>query len=58
MPLDRRRYTQQTVSGAAIPILKKFFLTLTLGRLPQKFWVLAANITHEFILGQDILRIQ
>jgi hypothetical protein len=51
-----QRFTLQTVSGEALPILKEVFLTLTLGRRPLKIWVFVTNITNEFILGLDILR--
>jgi hypothetical protein len=40
-----QRYTLQTVSGEALPVLKEVFLTLTL-----KIWVFVTNITNEFIL--------
>jgi hypothetical protein len=49
-----QRFTLQTVSGEAFPILKEVFLTLILGRRPLKIWVFVADIT-EFILGLDIM---
>jgi hypothetical protein len=51
-----QRFTLQTVSGEALPIIKEVFLTLTLGQRPLKIWVFVADITNEFILGLDILR--
>jgi hypothetical protein len=51
-----QRFTLQTVSGEALPILKEVFLTLTLGRRPLKIWVFVADISNEFILGLGILR--
>jgi hypothetical protein len=53
--LNDNRYTLQTVSGEALPILKEVFLTLTLGQRPLKIWIFITNITNEFILGLDIL---
>jgi hypothetical protein len=50
-----QRYTLQTISGEALPILKDVFLTVTLGQHPLKIWVFVASITNEFNLGLDIL---
>jgi hypothetical protein len=50
-----QRFSLQTVSGEALPILKEVFLTLILGRRPLKIWVFVADITNENILGLDIL---
>jgi hypothetical protein len=49
-------YTLQMVYGEALPILKEFFLTLTLVRHAMKIKVFVANITNKFILRQGILR--
>jgi hypothetical protein len=46
----------QTVSGEALPIMKKVSLTLTLGRRPLKISVFVADITDELILGLEVLR--
>jgi hypothetical protein len=43
------------VSGEALPILNKVFLTLNLGWCPLNIWGFVADITNEFILGLDIL---
>jgi hypothetical protein len=51
-----QRFSLQTASGEALPILKEVFLTLTLGRRPLKIWVFVAYMTNEFIMGLDILR--
>jgi hypothetical protein len=45
----------QTVSGRVLPIFKEVFLTLTLGRRPQKMLLFFGIITDEVILGLDIL---
>jgi hypothetical protein len=50
-----QRYTFQTVSVKALPILKEVPLTMTIGRRPVKICVFVANITKTFILGLDIL---
>jgi hypothetical protein len=46
----------QTVSGEALPIMKKVSLTLTLGQRPLNISVFVADITDELILGLDVLR--
>jgi hypothetical protein len=50
-----QHYTIQSGAGEGFSILKEDFLTLTLGRRPQKNWVFVACITNEVILGLDIL---
>jgi hypothetical protein len=47
----------QTAFGEVLPALKVVYVTLTLRRRPLKIWVFVANITNEFILGLDILRV-
>ncbi|XP_023716570.1 uncharacterized protein LOC111869344 [Cryptotermes secundus] len=49
-------FTQQTVSGGFLPVLKEVLLTLIMGRQPITMWVFVANITDELILGLHILR--
>jgi hypothetical protein len=50
-----QRYTLQTVSGEAFPILKEVFLALKIGRGPLNIWVFVANNTKDFTLGLDFL---
>jgi hypothetical protein len=52
------KYALQTASEETLLILKEAFVTLTLGRRPLKTWVFVANITNEFILGLDVLRVR
>jgi hypothetical protein len=47
--------TQQTASGDTLPSLKEALVTLTLGWRPQTTWVFVTEITHEFILGLDVV---
>jgi hypothetical protein len=45
----------QTVSEETLPIIRKIFLALNLGRRQLKIWVFVADITNEFILWLNIL---
>jgi hypothetical protein len=51
-----QRFSLQTVSREALPILKGVFLTVTLGRDPLTILVFAAGVTNELIMRLDILR--
>jgi hypothetical protein len=52
-----QHYMLRMVSGEALLIIKKVFLTLTLGWCPLKISVFVPNITKEFILGLSILHV-
>jgi hypothetical protein len=44
-------------SGRTIPIEREVLRELTLGQRALNIWVFIADITKEFILGLDILRL-
>jgi hypothetical protein len=50
-------YDLPMASGETLPILKEILVELPLGWCPLMTWVLIAKITHEFILGLDVLHI-
>jgi len=46
----------QTASGETIPLLKKAFVELNLGRRALRIWVFVEEVTDEFILWLNVLR--
>jgi hypothetical protein len=52
-----RAYVLQTDSGETIPMLKEALVELTLGQPVLRIWVFVAEVTDEFILGLDVLRV-
>jgi hypothetical protein len=43
-------------SGRTIPVLREALRELTLGQRALNVWVFVDDITHDLILGLDILR--
>jgi hypothetical protein len=49
-------YVLQMASGKIIPVLKEPLVELTLGHSALQIWMFVAEITKEFILGQNVIR--